>query len=351
MKRTYLWIFTFIACVAMLSSCNDEWKDELYVQRVTLKAPVNTNGVYNVYLRYNDISQEGQEAGVDTFYLPVTITGTTYNQRDIHIKLGIDNDTIADLNVARFSWREDLYYRQLPEQHYRFIDQDCHIKKGQSEAVFPIEFNIAGLDLVHKWVLPVTVMPDDSYEMETYKGRNKALLNINLYNDYSGSYSATNMNVFIKGTSQPDNVSTRRCYVVDESTVFFYAGTTWEELEERDIYKVMVHFNEPTTIDEEGNAKGTVELSAGDPENRMNLQTFGECTYEIQRQMDPKKFYLLHYYVTLRLKYSYSDVTSDPKNPISFIVAGDQDGNSVGTMTLERQIDTRIPDEDQAIQW
>ena len=43
------------------------------------------------------------------------------------------------------------------------------------------------------------------------------------------------------------------------------------------------------------------------------------------------------------LDYKYTDITSDPKNPMRFHV--------MGNMTMERKYNTQIPDEDQAILW
>ncbi|MDE6162421.1 MAG: DUF4361 domain-containing protein, partial [Bacteroides sp.] len=128
----------------------------------------------------------------------------------------------------------------------------------------------------------------------------------------------------------------------DENSVFFYAGTVWEEDVNRSKYKVIVTFN-PGTTDESGTVSGTLTLRPGDAANEMNLQSSGACTYEIRSNMDPVQPYLKHYYVTMQMQYNYTDFTSDPSNPIVF--------NARGSLVLERKINTLIPDQDQAIQW
>ncbi len=86
------------------------------------------------------------------------------------------------------------------------------------------------MELDEKYVLPLTIEEDPSYIQNKYKGRYKALLGVNLFNDYSGTYNTTLMNIYIEGTtSDPAKVDTRVARVVDENTIFFYAGSTWVE--------------------------------------------------------------------------------------------------------------------------
>lgn len=48
-------------------------------------------------------------------------------------------------------------------------------------------------------------------------------------------------------------------------------------------------------------------------------------------------------YVQLRFEYEFEDVTTNPDAPIGYLVKG--------SMTLQRDYNTQIPDEDQQIQW
>ena len=73
------------------------------------------------------------------------------------------------------------------------------------------------MELDEKYVLPLTIEEDPSYIQNKYKGRYKALLGVNLFNDYSGTYNTTLMNIYIEGTtSDPAKVDTRVARVVDE---------------------------------------------------------------------------------------------------------------------------------------
>lgn len=334
MKKLYIGI-ALLACTAF-SACNDEWKDELHEQMISFKAPVDATGVSNIYLRYN-------AEGVNSYELPVIVSGTTDNARDLNIKIGVDNDTLDLLNKAKYLSRTDLFYKQLPENFYSFASETCHIPAGTNVQPYTIDFNFTGLDLVEKWVLPLTIESSDDYLPNMWKGWRKALLKINLFNDYSGVYSATSMNIYMDGeNNDPATVSQRTVSVVDENSVFFYAGTVWEEDVNRNKYKVIVTFN-PGTTDDKGVISGTLSLQPGDAANEMQLQAVGECTYDIRTNMDETKPFLKHYYVTMRMEYNFTDFTSDPTNPVVY--------NARGSLVMERKINTLIPDQDQAIQW
>lgn len=325
-----------LTIIASLSACNDEWKDELYEQMVSLKSPDNSEGVYDIYLRYSD-------SGEATYRLPVIISGTRDNDRDYDVRISVDNDTLTLFNREKYLDRTDLYYRQLEADHYSLGNGHCHIPAGSNTEPFVITFNLSGIDFVDKWILPLKIVSDPAYVINTYKGRGKALLNINLFNDFSGTYSSTAMNIYFQGeNTSPSVVDKRTARVVDANTIFMYAGVTWEEDIDRRDYKMLIHFGEGTP-DEEGNITGALTLEAADPANPIALRATGECTYEIRRVADPQKPYLMHYYVVLHLNYTYQDITTNPDSPITY--------RATGSMTMERQINTLIPDEDQAVQW
>ena len=169
------------AMCGMLTSCNEDWEEEVYEQLVSFKAPVGSNGVHDIYVRY-------KADGTGQFKLPVIISGSANNHRDFNVKIGVDNDTLDILNKARFaSGREDLWFRQLPENFYSFPSQTCHVASGHNTNTYIIDFNLKGLDTNENWVLPLTVMPDPSYKLNIRSGWDKALLNVKLFNDSSGN--------------------------------------------------------------------------------------------------------------------------------------------------------------------
>lgn len=333
MKIKYLFIL-IIGALFLFHSCNDDVDGELYTNFIGLKAPVDNEGVSNVYLRY-------KPEGKVSFKLPVIVGGTLVNGKDLNVKIETDNDTLAILNKEKYDIRTDLYYWQLPETFYEFPSPTCHIPAGSSLENFIIDFNFENLNLVENWVLPLTIVDDPSYKPNYRKGWRKALLHILPFNDYSGLYSSTGVNVYFdKETTNQLIVDSRFTKVVDENSIFFYAGVTQEKDRNRGVYKVIATFGEGTT-DEKGITSGNLTLRA---ENEaIGFETIGQPTYEIREEMDVELPYLKHRYITLRMEYKYNDITKVPGRTLPY--------RAVGSMTHERKINILIPDEDQAIIW
>lgn len=328
--KKYLLIIAFITS---LTACNDEWTNELYENLVSFKAPVGAEGVYSVYMRYT-------KDGEVEYNLPLIVSGSQELSKDLNVKIAVDNDTLAILNQARFQYRNDLYFTQLPEQYYEFQSSDCLIQKGSHTANYKVKFKFANLDLVERWVLPLTILNDPAYKTNNRKGWRKALLQIKPFNNYSGNYSATAMNVYFDGENKSTVTSTRTAYVVDEKSVFFYAGLIEENAIDRANYKILMEFGEPVEQGD-GSLRGSLLLKASNP--AIKLEVLNQPTYQIKRTADPTLPYLMREYCTVNLEYKYNDITSIPTLPIRY--------KAQGTMTLERLRNTLIPDEDQAIQW
>ncbi|MFA7492344.1 MAG: DUF4973 domain-containing protein [Bacteroidales bacterium] len=346
MKKLYIYLTLLIGALFIFSGCNDEWKNELYSRMISLKAPINRDDVSVIYLRYKPNNE------TVTFKLPVIVSGSLTNDKDYIVRIGVDNDTLNYLNRDKYTDRSDLYYKQLPENFYTFPSQTCHIPAGTDVAHFNIDFDFSGIDLVEKWVLPVTVLPDPSYSLNSYKGRQKALLWIMPFNDYSGTYNAASMYVyFADNTTRYMTATTRETRVVNDNTIFFYAGITEELAENRGDFKVKCEFLEPTVeeiIDpktEEGTGlfikKGRLVLSADNP--ALEFEVIGEPTYEIKEELDIDRPHIVKRFFTLTMEYKYKDAASSENIVFPY--------RCKGTMLMQRNVSKLIPDEDQAIFW
>lgn len=324
--KNYITGFILLGTLLIASACNEEWKEEVYRKEIGLKAQVNSEGVTNVYLPY-------EENGEFVYQLPVIAGGSTVNGEDLDIHIAVDPDTLIDLNEARWKLRTDLYYQELKEQFYEFPSPVCRIQAGESVGLFDIKFKLKDLDLREKWVLPLTIVDDHSYVPNPRKNYRKALLRVMPYNDYSGSYSATGMQVYMEGNKdQPISISTRNLYVVDEKSCFFYAGIISEELVDREKYKVKVTFH----------ADGSLTLRSVDLQNKMNFQPKGTPRYETTVIPDKTIPYLEHHYTTVYIEYTYNDVSTYEGHLISY--------EAKGSMVMERMINPLVPERDQ-IQW
>ena len=331
----------------MFCACNDEWKDEQFAHYISFKAPINDNGVTLIYVPQT-------ETGKTTYRLPVLVSGSTLNDRDVTVKIGIDPDTLRTLNIARFASRTDLWYKELPQKHYSF-PETVQIKAGENIAYLDIEFDLNDLDLVDKWVLPLTIMddPNGQYTPNYRKNYRKALLRVMPFNYYSGPYGTSTLigEMTDAGDAQDEPLvkSTSKAYPVDNDAIFLYAGTIDEKRQDRAKYKIEYRFipstdpldpdkEEPGTVE-----KGTVELkNLGDPKNNFN--STGNAVYTVKEVMDATRPYLKHRTITIRnIEYTFTDFTMAEGTDINF--------KFKGTVAMQRDINTQIPDEDQAIEW
>ena len=330
-----------------LTSCNDEWKDEQYEKYISFKAPLNDNGVTAVYVPYSRHNDDGSlmygAEGKSSYDLPIIVAGTTRNSRDITVHVG-HSDTLTTLNYERFgspTYRADivdLYYKDMSD--FATYPATMLIKSGEDVGLLRINFDFNGIDMVEKWVLPIEVQQDDAYEPHPRKNYAKAMLRVYPYNDYSGNYSATTLT--LTNANAPEGATgmeTSRAYVVDEQTVFFYMGNIDETRVDRRNYKVFFRFV-PTSAD---GLQGTVQLWSDNAANNLFTQR-GTAQYRVYEQADDVQPYLIHHYVIISgIEYDYTDYTSVESYPMGYTVKG--------ILTLERQLNTQIPNEDQAIQW
>jgi hypothetical protein len=328
MKQLYA-LFCLLAVLVLGNSCNDEWKDEQFTNYVSFKAPLNSKGVNQVNVRY-------KKDGKVTFRLPLVVSGSLTNSKDMTVRVAVDHDTLGVLNTERFQNRTDLYYQELQSQYFT-IPETVDIKAGENTSLMNIDFTFENIDLVDKWLLPLTILDDPAkvYLPNTRKYYRKALLQVIPFNDYSGIYSGTALKIYPKGYESDAAIvkSEIPVYVVDENTVFFYAGISDENQIDRRKYKIYAAFDVQTKM---------VTLTAEDP--KIQLKVNRTPGFVVQQEMDATRPYLLHRYVTINsIDYNYTDYTAIPGATIDYTVRG--------SLILERKINTQIPDEDQAIEW
>lgn len=316
-------ILMAVVLSSAFSSCQHEWEDELYVQSVSFAK----NGITDIRVRYN-------EDGKVTYRLPIMVSGSLQNTKDMTVNIALDPDTLADANERRFSSRTDLYFLPLEEKFYN-IPSTVNIHSGENEGLFDIEFDLTGIDMTRNHILPLTIAEGSNYTPNYRKHFRKALLNVIPYNDYSGTYSATNAAID-DGTGKPLNVGTRLTQVVDANKIFFYAGLTQEELINRKDYMVIAEFI-PQSADNKD--EGTVRFSAPNPEIEFEAP---DGTYMVTRIMDEVTPYLQHIYVTINMEYKYHEII-DEENKLLYTVKG--------SMIMERKRNILVPDDDQAWQW
>lgn len=325
-KITFLAIFSFMF---VFTSCNEYYDEEQYTHYVSLKAPSNT--VYNVRVKYHKDEKS-------LYRQPILISGSTDNDKNIKVNIGIDLDTLEIYNKEHYFDREDLYYKPLSERHYEIPESVIEIPAGQNQGLMDIYLDFNDLDLVYDYILPLRVneSEDGSYMPNPNLGLHNALLRIIPFNDYSGIYSTTSLSIYTEGTNLPIVAQQRDAKVVNENTVFFYAGAVDEKRVDRRRFKIFATFI-PTT-----ETTGTVLLESEDPE--INFKLLDYPYYEITNVYDATRPYLLRRTIIIRdVNYSFEDKWEVEGLTFKYNVSG--------TMSMQRNINTTIPDEEFAIEW
>lgn len=322
-KVLYIFLMVFV-----FSSCNDEWEEEQYENFIAFKAPLNNDGVSDIFVRY-----KGDQPSL--FQQALVVSGSLDNGSDVLVNVALDPDTLQTLNYERFQNREDFYYKSLKSEYFNF-GPNVKFVSGENTALLDIDFTFSDIDMSDKWVLPLTVLedPNGRYRPHPRKHYKKALLRINPFNDYSGSYSGTAMKIVMEGYEDETPIVKDQVvgYVVNENEVFFYAGTIDETRQDRKNYKVFASFQED----------GEVKLRSDNPE--IDFVVNQKASYTISEQMDAVRPYLLRRYLTIKnIDYEFTDYTMVPNIELRYKVSG--------SLVLERRINTQIPDEDQAIEW
>ncbi|WP_207534607.1 DUF4973 domain-containing protein [Desertivirga arenae] len=334
MKKNIYIIFLAITSALCFISCNDEWENEQFVQMASFKAEPNDQGVTPSYLRYNP-------EGKVRFNLPIIISGSTPNNKPRTIHIGLDPDTLARLNHEEYGHRQELYFKQLDKKYYS-MPETIEVPAGVSTVTVPIEFTLGDLDQVEKWVLPLQILDDPSYDYKANPNKNyrRAMLRITPFNDYSGEYGGTLYKIYLDGNnSEPLTLNNHRTYVVDNKTIFLYAGIRDIDYTDRKNYKVFIKFTDDV-IDIQ---KKKLQIWSDNTANNKFKVGADQSYYTIEEAWDPKLPYLKHIYITLYLSYEFEDYTTVPGQRLKYKVEG--------TLSMQRDLNTLIPDQDQQIQW
>ncbi|MDR0700011.1 MAG: DUF4973 domain-containing protein [Tannerella sp.] len=322
MKQTIF--YSIIAVLATIfSACNDEWEDEQYKKYVAF-----------VRSGYTEINLNSNVAdGVIHYKIPIIISGSTGNDRDVTVTVALDRDTLDDYNIAMYYKRNDLFFRLLEEKHYDFPNgTTVTIPAGENVGCLDIDFKIKEeneLDLVEKYILPLQIVSTSEYLPSPHKWYKKSLMRIIPFNYFSGTYAAGAALITAEGSSESTSVESREMRVVNDSAVFFYAGLCEENARDRATYKVRVQFNDDHSL----------TFSADSA--KINFEANPEkCKWSLKEEMDALQPYLMIRTINMELQYSYEDVTN-PDYKVKYTLKG--------FYTLERRRNIQIPEEDQQV--
>lgn len=345
-----LFLAGIVCCgmAATFSSCNDEWKDEQYEHYVSFKAPLDTDGnnvgvttVYVPLTRFNDdgTPRYGAE-GLSSYELPVIVSGSTTNKANMDVHIVHDPDTLNTLNYARFNTRSELYYTDMAP--LASFDDVLHIASGQDVAMLHINLDFRNANFVNRYVLPLTIAEGAGYQRNPRKNYAKALLRILPYTLFSGAYESGNLHFYLVQSDGTDEgqagalSSAVQMYAIDENTAFFYAGNNDENRLDRGNYKVYAHFAYHTG----SKTTGTVTFTADNPELDFSAE---QASFRIVEEDDATESYIRRRTVIIQdIDYHFTDYTMAVGSRFPYHVTG--------TLTMERKLNTQMPEEDQ-VEW
>lgn len=343
MRNIYniIWGVVLIVCS---TACNKEWEDEQYLHMASFKANVNDQGVTTTYVRF-------KPGGVVKYDLPVIMSGSTMTSQSHTIHFALDPDTLERLNIEQYGHREELYFQQLPSKYYS-MPESVEMPAGECLTTLPIEFKLdETLDQADKWVLPIQILGDQSYDYQINprKYYRRAMLRLLPFNDYSGTYDGSQFKITLEGQKDPFTVTNHKAYVHDDNTVFVYMGLRDVDYIDRKCYKLYMEFTKEKITPLKYKLRLWTDNGGTEGNNFKELNgKIGNVEYEqpyytVVEEYDAVKPYLKHIYITLYLAYTFEDYTLSPGNRLKYTVEG--------TLNMQRDLNTLIPDEDQQIQW
>lgn len=106
-----------IVCLLIICSCNDEWKDEQYNQYISFKAPVDSKGCTQINVRY-------KKDGKTSYKLPVIVSGSTMNEKDLNIHFAVDPDTL-DISILNGSIHVRNFFMRSCHQNIIVFQKHC----------------------------------------------------------------------------------------------------------------------------------------------------------------------------------------------------------------------------------
>lgn len=225
---------------------------------------------------------------------------------------------------------------------YASYPNEIRIPKGENLGLLPISLDFRNIDLSDRYVLPITVVdnPEGSCYRNPRKNFATAMLRILPYTDFSGVFQATNMKFYIVSggivDNEPGAMTTVQTYVVDQNTVFFYAGTFNESSQLRKDFKIYAHF----TPYKEGGMNGTVELYTDNELLEFKQNMVGNYTI-IEQEDDVQSYIIRRTLIISDIDYTFNDYRTAPGSVITY--------NVTGNMTMERKLNTQMPEEDQIV--
>ena len=297
MKKT---ILILLAVAGIFTACDNKLPDEMFVKHVL----INQNGFREYELNYVNTP-------IKDTVVTVAINGSSKLDRNIHVTLAINPDTLDGYNWEQYRNDQSLYYEILPEDCYTFDGEDIVIQAGTEYSDVPIRFYLDKIDKEKKFILPISIVSTSEYSIGNPK-YSTILMNVILSNEYSGDYSLSGTIREVATGDFIDVRMTRTLRVVNPTTVSFYAGNTADKASNRENYRINMTVNADSTLTFKPEHPDIIELKSDepnlDPKNPKNKIL-------VKRTADTQNSHKSYVVTTFYTYYNYIDKT-DPSDPI-----------------------------------
>lgn len=303
--------------VCSFTSCDDNISDEQFTKMVLL----TKNGVQDYNIEFTDKGQAD-------LYLPISVNGTSVNNRDVVVRLAEDPDTLTDYNFERFRNRTALYYKMPSNKTYSFpAGPEITIKSGSDYAVFPLALNLNELDLYSNYVLPLKIESVSTYQM-AWNQYTKLLMRLNISNLFSGNYNVDGKVWEESYPAQKLPISSTVLRALAADQCYLYAGNVTENDEDRSEYSLTVKINKDKyedSVNDETNAQirkyTDVTIGSKNTDKSIKDESNGNSWVEISRTADPINNNLENVMTKVYLRYSYLNLRN-AGYPVKMIFEG-----------------------------
>ena len=213
------YINTVVGCLLValtlgVSSC-EKLDDELFKKNS-----------YIVHNGWQDYSLEVTDDNTAILPIYFGVNGTSGNDKDIHLTVEIDPDTLAKYNWDKYKNQKTLYYKLLPESTYTFDADSWVIPSGELNTAAYVRIDLNKIkeagSLYDDYVLPLRLSSSTGEPMGLNK-YTKVLAHVGFKNDYSGIYSGKGV-VKQVGTTYTTEITSTQLYAINNSICYMFVG-------------------------------------------------------------------------------------------------------------------------------
>lgn len=286
MRKILILILLSVAFIC--NSCQDNLEDEQFQKFVLL--------VKNGYKEYQVELKESE-----TIRLPVSVglNGTTKNNEDVRVRIGIASDTLNGYNFDKYKDETTFYHAVFPSSNYSLTpgDSTIVIKAGQEYAAFDLELkDLENLpDKYKEYILPLSIKETSMYSIAQPK-YSTLLMRLIFSNSFSGVYKSSGK-VKEVGGGEVDGPS-RTLYAISHNECYTYAGNI--DYQDPDRKKYIIHIKI-----EDGNK---VSMSALDPSIEFVKES---ASVEITKEDDLSDKRKVTVNTIIKVKYRYKDLHNE----------------------------------------